>query len=92
MGRLVSNQGAAVGSYEDPLVRSYGPVIIGLLAGNLLVTLCLISFAVMAWLRRGSSKKQQASRVVDPHYVPVKFKDVSDHEAGYSSTYSKPYA
>ena len=89
---LVSNLGAAVGSYEDPLVRSYGPVIIGLLAGNLLVTLCLIAFAVMAWLRRGSSKKQQASRVIDPHYVPVKFKNVSDHEDGYSSTYSKPYA
>lgn len=88
---LASNPGAAAGSFEDPLVRSYGPVIIGLLAGNLLLTMSLIAFAVMAWIRRGSSKKQHAGRVIDPHYVPVK--TASDYqEEGYLNAYSKPYA
>lgn len=55
-------------------LRKYSPVIVGLLAGNLFITMLLCGIALVALLRRVVKGGAQA-RVVDASYAPVRFKE-----------------
>lgn len=79
-GALGSPSGA-VGSSDnstdklDSWVEKYGPVIIGLLAGNVVVGILLCIIALAACMRgvvRGGAK----TRNIGSSYVPVKFREV----------------
>lgn len=64
------------------LLDKYGPVVIGLLAGNLVVALLLVVIGLVAWMRRDRAK----SRRIPTDYAPVSFKEkVAD-----DSTSSEP--
>jgi len=81
-------QGALSGAVADDstddssltsLVKHYGPLVIGLLAGNLLIGLLLLIVGVTVCVRgvvRGGAK----SRSVGATYAPVRFKDTVDGE------------
>ena len=56
------------------LVDKYGPVIVGLLAGNLLVGLLLCLIGLAACLRSRVRTGVQ-SRSINPSYAPVRVKD-----------------
>lgn len=56
------------------LVEKYGPVIIGLLAGNLLIGAILCVIGVMTCLR-AVVKSGAKSRSINPSYAPVRFKE-----------------
>ncbi|PPR00386.1 hypothetical protein CVT26_009667 [Gymnopilus dilepis] len=64
-------------SQDGSVVDKYGPIIVALLAANLLVLLVLVILAVLSYMRRGSSSKKSSRRgVLDstgaPVYAPVK--------------------
>ena len=56
------------------LVKKYGPVVIGLLAGNLIVGLLLL-FVGLAVCVKGVIKGGAKTRTMGSAYVPVSFKD-----------------
>lgn len=56
------------------LVEKYGPVIIGLLAGNLIIGLVLCIIGVATCLR-SVVKSGAKSRSINPTYTPVRFKE-----------------
>jgi saccharopepsin len=62
------------------LVEKYGPVIIGLLAGNILIGVALVAIGLMVCMRRGSEK----TRSVSPTYAPVRFKEA---DSGVDTSY-----
>ncbi|KAJ7084889.1 aspartic peptidase domain-containing protein [Mycena belliarum] len=65
---------AASGSEEsESTVAKYGPIIIGLLAANLLILLLVAFLAVMNFVRRG--KTAGPTRALNPQYTPVKLKE-----------------
>ncbi|KAI0084523.1 aspartic peptidase domain-containing protein [Irpex rosettiformis] len=62
------------------LVKQYGPVIIGLLAGNILIGIILVAVGLASCLRKQGGK----TRSVGATYAPVRFKEVeSTGEDGY---------
>ncbi|THG99797.1 hypothetical protein EW026_g2607 [Hermanssonia centrifuga] len=63
----------------NSLVEKYGPIIIGLLAGNALigVLLCIIALTVCL---RGVVKSGARSRNINPTYAPVRFKEAEAAE------------
>ncbi|KAJ6596677.1 aspartic peptidase domain-containing protein [Mycena sp. CBHHK59/15] len=60
-------------STTDSQVAKYGPIIIGLLAANLVILLVLAFFAVMNFVRNG--RTAGPTRALNPQYAPVKVKD-----------------
>ncbi|KAI0699010.1 aspartic peptidase domain-containing protein [Cytidiella melzeri] len=72
------------GGSDDPqlvsLVQKYGPIVIGLLAGNLLIGFALVVTGLVACMRRSGGK----ARSVSPTYAPVRFKDA---DSGLDSNY-----
>jgi hypothetical protein len=62
---------------------SWAPIVIGLLAGNLLVTLILVGFTVLGYVRRGG----RDSRSISPSYVPVKTKELDGNRGFPSGSY-----
>ncbi|KAF9004735.1 aspartic peptidase domain-containing protein [Cyathus striatus] len=70
-GRIVSNVASASDNEDtNSTVKKYAPVVLGLLAANLLVGLILIVLGVMSYIRKG-----KPSRSITPTYVPVKVRD-----------------
>ena len=63
-----------------PLVEKYGPVIVGLLAGNIVlgVVLCVFGLFVCLDIVRSGAR----TRTVAPTYVPVRYKDAEAAEEG----------
>ncbi|KAJ6500805.1 aspartic peptidase domain-containing protein [Mycena sanguinolenta] len=57
-------------------VYNYGPIIVGLLAANLVLLLVVAFFSVMTYVRNG--RKSGPSRALNPSYVPVKLKEDFD--------------
>lgn len=72
-----SASGSASAGAVASLLDKYGPVVIGLLAGNIAVVLLLCAIALVAYLRRGGPK----SRTLPTSYAPVSFKDKVDDDA-----------
>ena len=81
---------SASGGVSDPttsdsqlyaLVQKYGPVIIGLLAGNVIigVVLCVIGLFVCI---KSTVKSGVRTRSLAPTYVPVRFKEAEVAEEG----------
>ncbi|KAI0804714.1 aspartic peptidase domain-containing protein [Irpex lacteus] len=62
------------------LVEKYGPVIIGLLAGNILIGVLLLVVGIATCLRKQSVK----ARSISPSYAPVRFKEA---DSGLDSSY-----
>ena len=62
------------------LVDKYGPVIIGLLAGNLLIGILLVIIGLAACLR-GHVRAGAQSRNIGSSYAPVRFKEAEAYEA-----------
>jgi saccharopepsin len=67
---LVAVNSDGLVSIDDSVIKRYGLLIVCLLAGNLLLTIALIIFAVFTCVRRGTSKR--STRTSPPTYVPVK--------------------
>lgn len=65
------------------LLDKYGPIVLGLLAGNLLlmVILCIIGLSVCV---RGCIRGGAKSRTVGSTYTPVRFKDAEPATDRYS--------
>ncbi|KAJ6470345.1 FabD/lysophospholipase-like protein [Mycena sanguinolenta] len=74
-GHLVTDAALSV-STADSTVDSHAPVIIGLLAANLVVLLCLLALAVMQFIRRSGKIGMSGSQSA-PRYVPVHVRDES---------------
>jgi saccharopepsin len=53
------------------LAEKYGPVVLGLLAGNVLIGVALVAIGLVMCMRRGTGK----TRSVSPTYAPVRFKE-----------------
>ena len=64
------------------LVKRYGPAVIGLLAGNILIGVILAAIGVAACLRRQGAK----SRNISPSYAPIRFKEANT-SSGVDVTY-----
>ena len=89
--RPIANSGAAKSALADgtspdsnsqlvSLVEKYGPVIIGLLAGNILIGVVLVAVGIATCMRKQGGK----SRNISPSYAPVRFKEA---DSGADSTY-----
>jgi saccharopepsin len=80
-GALSDNVSGSDGSNAQllSLIEKYGPVVIGLLAGNVAIGLLLFAVAVISVLRRPNVK----SRTINPSYTPVRFKEAEPAEARY---------
>ncbi|TFY76163.1 hypothetical protein EWM64_g7849 [Hericium alpestre] len=63
----------------------YSPIVIGLLAGNLLIGVLLCAIALAACMRRGTST---STRSVNPTYAPVRFKDGEESQKMYAPKYN----
>ncbi|KAL4250345.1 peptidase A1 family protein [Abortiporus biennis] len=68
-------------------VNRYGPVVIGLLAANLLVGLLLLIIGISAFLR-GVISKGGKSRSVASTYAPVRFKDPENEDSTESKVFT----
>jgi cadmium resistance protein CadD (predicted permease) len=73
---------------DSPSVSKYIPIIIGLLAANLVVVLLLAFVSVMSFVR--SSRRVGATRSGGVHYVPAKVKDNSLLRTSFAE--DKPYS
>lgn len=62
------------------LVDKYGPVILGLLAGNLLVGILLFIIGLTMCVR-GHMRSGAKTRSVNPSYTPVRFKEAEAYDA-----------
>lgn len=74
---------ATTGSTDSALyslVDKYGPVVIGLLAGNLLVGVLLLIVGLAACLR-GHVRSGAKARDIGSSYAPVRFKEAEADEA-----------
>ncbi|KAJ7454664.1 aspartic peptidase domain-containing protein [Mycena latifolia] len=60
-------------STTDSQANKYAPIIIGLLAANLLILLVLVFLGVMSFIR--GSRKIGQTRAVNPQYTPVRLKE-----------------
>ncbi|KAJ6584274.1 aspartic peptidase domain-containing protein [Mycena sp. CBHHK59/15] len=74
-------------STTDSQVVKYGPVIIGLLAANLVILLVLAFLGVMSFVRNG--RTTGPTRALNPQYAPVK---VKDDFSRVSFSQDKPYS
>ncbi|KAJ6606065.1 aspartic peptidase domain-containing protein [Mycena vulgaris] len=61
------------GTTSDSTVAKYGPIIIGLLAANLVIMLVVAFLGVMSFVRSG--RKSGPTRALNPQYAPVKLKE-----------------
>lgn len=68
------------------LVDKYGPVVIGLLVGNILVGVLLCAIALTVCLR-GVVKGGAQTRNVNSSYAPVRFKEAEAHGDSHSHSY-----
>ncbi|KIP07540.1 hypothetical protein PHLGIDRAFT_35388 [Phlebiopsis gigantea 11061_1 CR5-6] len=66
------------------LLDKYGPVVIGLLAGNILVMSLLLIIALVACMR-GTIRGGAKSRSLPANYVPVSFKDRVTEDAEFNA-------
>jgi hypothetical protein len=69
MANLADSSSPSTGSTVD----KYGPIIVGLLAANLLILLFVAFFGIMNFVRRGRTKLP--TRALNPLYQPVKLKE-----------------
>ena len=74
------DESAGENSQLVSLVHKYGPVLVGLLAGNVFIGVILVAVVVAACLRRQGVK----SRNISPSYAPVRFKE---SDSGIDGTY-----
>lgn len=58
-------------------VDQWSPVIVGLLAGNLVVGIVICILALSMCVRRGATSAGARARTASPSYVPVRFKEDS---------------
>ncbi|KAJ7184584.1 aspartic peptidase domain-containing protein [Mycena filopes] len=58
---------------SDSTVNKYGPIIIGLLAANLIILLVVAFFSVMGFVRNG--RTAGPTRALNPAYTPVKLRE-----------------
>ncbi|PPR01701.1 hypothetical protein CVT26_013099, partial [Gymnopilus dilepis] len=82
-------------SQDGTVVDKYGPIIVALLAANLLVLLVLVILGILSYMRRGSSSKKNGRRgVLDskgaPVYAPVKGADAEEAQ-GFSQVNFERY-
>ncbi|PPR03434.1 hypothetical protein CVT26_007901 [Gymnopilus dilepis] len=83
-------------SQDGTVVDKYGPIIIALLAANLLVLLVLVILGILSYMRRGSSSKKNGRRgVLDskgaPVYTPVKGADAEEVQGFSQVTHFERY-
>ncbi|KAJ7500386.1 aspartic peptidase domain-containing protein [Mycena galericulata] len=60
-------------SSGDSAVEKYGPIIVGLLAANLVILLLVAFLGIMSFVRGG--RTAGPTRAVNPSYVPVKLRE-----------------
>ena len=75
-----STSGGDASAQLYSLVDKYGPVVLGLLAGNLLVGILLLIVALAACVR-GRVRSGATTRNIGPSYAPVRFKESEAYEA-----------
>lgn len=68
------------------LVEKYGPIILGLLAGNLVIGIVLCIIGLVTCLR-SVVKSGATTRSIGPSYAPVRFKEAEAYGAGERETY-----
>ncbi|KAJ6455982.1 hypothetical protein C8R47DRAFT_1203748 [Mycena vitilis] len=79
-GKVSGNLAGNSGSSTDSTVTKYGPLVIGLLAANLVILLVVAVLGILGFVRNGRS--------TGPAYQPVRFKEdaplTMDNNAAYS--------
>jgi len=79
---------------DTSAVARYAPIVIGLLAANLLVGLVLLVLGVFGCVRRGTAEEGKMGAKAT-HYVPVKLKEDAGQPEGYrdaeGTAYDTPY-
>jgi saccharopepsin len=82
-GKPALNLADTSSSSTDSTVNKYGPIIIGLLAANLILLLVVAFFAVLNFVRGG--RTSGPSRALNPSYVPVKLKEDDGPRSSFST-------
>ncbi|KAF7353878.1 Six-hairpin glycosidase [Mycena venus] len=72
-GKPALNLADGTSSSSDSTVSKYGPIIVGLLAANLVLLLVVAFFSVMNFVKNG--RTAGPTRALNPSYVPVKLKE-----------------
>ncbi|KAJ6567113.1 aspartic peptidase domain-containing protein [Mycena capillaripes] len=72
-GKASVNLADNASSSTDSTVAKYGPIIVGLLAANLVILLLVAFLGVMSFVRNGRSAGP--TRALNPSYQPVKLKE-----------------
>ncbi|KAJ7119087.1 aspartic peptidase domain-containing protein [Mycena epipterygia] len=85
-GKTSVNLADSSSSDTDSTVSKYGPIIVGLLAANLIILLVVAFFSVMSFVRSG--RKAAPTRALNPQYAPVKLKEDVPRSSFEHSAYS----
>ena len=75
-------------SIKEQTVRTYGLVVVCLVAANVIISLALLAFVVLGCVRKGASRAQPMKAGSMTQYHPVE--SSLDDNYSYSAAYEKP--